>query len=459
MTLDASIPLQTSNYTKPYTRQELISLQDAATRSKLNQIQLANAQTDLTNRNALRDIQQAPENIDQTTGLLNTSGIAAATRVNPEYGFKLTEQARQLRLQDIAMAQKRAEVLKNLGTSYVTSYDRYLQHTGGNKDEATRLARQDTLNSVDEMERNGSLASMGLDQKTIAGLRNMPDPETARNMVASLGGKVEKPSPLSDVGKVEADYNAGRIDKKTRDEAIAKKNAPTLQMQMQNIDISPEDKAFWADIIRKGGTLPPGLARSAAGAKLVSEVMKEVPKGGTRAEDVLANTAEYTGVKAGQRTLGTRQANVDMAVTEAQNMAPLALQASANVDRTKYPTLNSLLLAAQKGTGDEHVVRLGIATNSLINIYARAISPTGVPTVSDKDHARELLSSAWSKGQYSAGIDQLMKEMAAAKKSPDMVREDLRRTMGAGAKESPKRRASDNIPADDEALINKYLNK
>ena len=149
---------------------------------------------------------------------------------------------------------------------------------------------------------------------------------------------------------------------------------------------------------------------------------------GMTGADIAAATAEYQGTRAGQRTLGTRTANVEMAVQEAMNMMPMALEASEMVDRTQYPTLNAALQAALTGTGDENIVRLGIATNSLINIYARAISPTGAPTVSDKDHARELLSAAWNKGQYAAGIDQLRLEMEAAQRSPGQVRDEMRET-------------------------------
>ena len=115
-----------------------------------------------------------------------------------------------------------------------------------------------------------------------------------------------------------------------------------------------------------------------------------------------------------------------MAVSEANQLVPLALDASAKVNRTNYPSLNTVLIAAAKGTGDPNVVKLGVATNSLINTYARAINPSGVPTVSDKEHARELLENAWSKGQYSAAVSQLKLEMDAAAQSPDIVRERLR---------------------------------
>ena len=201
--------------------------------------------------------------------------------------------------------------------------------------------------------------------------------------------------------------------------------------------LSDEDARFMAEQYLAGDrTVVQNMGRGAQGGeniirfrRAISQVAKEK---GMKGPDVAAKIAEFEGVKAGERTLGNRTANIEMAVTEAQNMAPLALQASEKVDRTKYPTLNAALLAAEKGAGGEDVVRLGVATNSLINIYARAISPTGVPTVSDKDHARELLSSAWSKGQYKAGVDQLMQELSAARKAPGSVRKEFREAVSTG---------------------------
>ncbi len=175
------------------------------------------------------------------------------------------------------------------------------------------------------------------------------------------------------------------------------------------------------------------LGRGAQGAANVIALRKKIAEmnaaEGAGGADQAARNAEYFGTKAGERTLGTRTANIEMATVEAQKVAPLALEASNNVPRTNYPTLNSALLAWEKGSGDESVVRLGVAVNSLINIYSRAISPSGVPTVSDKMHARDLLDAAWSKGQFAAGVDQLMRELSAARESPGVVRKQMRDAM------------------------------
>jgi len=87
------------------------------------------------------------------------------------------------------------------------------------------------------------------------------------------------------------------------------------------------------------------------------------------------------------------------------------------------------LLAYEKNTGDVPVKKFGAAINSFVNAYARAISPTGVPSVSDKNHAREMLEAADSNEQVQGTIDQLNQEIAAARAAPGKAREGLRATV------------------------------
>jgi hypothetical protein len=170
---------------------------------------------------------------------------------------------------------------------------------------------------------------------------------------------------------------------------------------------------------------------------LRAEIARQNREAGVSPEEQAAKNAEFAGARAGQVTLGRRTANIEQAVTEAQQLAPLVIEASNKVDRTSFPTINSLIMAAERGTGDENVVRLSGAINSMINVYARAINPTGVPTVSDKEHAREILQAAWSKGQINAAIDQMQKEMAAARAAPGLVREQMREGVTGKKTEKP----------------------
>lgn len=415
-----------------------ISLANVARQGQLQQVQLEEAQVNQQKQNALRQVLQTAT--DPSTGRLTPQGLSQITQLEPKMGLELTGQQEKLRLQDLAFNDKKNEVLKNIGTTYVRSYDRHLQQTGGNKEQATGFAKSEALAAIDELDKNGTLRLNGLDAQSIQGLRNLQDPEQTRSIVRALGGSVEEPEPVSTLGKLEKDYRAGRIGKKDYEAQKAKIEAPTQIMLNQNAPMDTETKRFLAKQYLAGDrTVLTGLARN---PQLISEMRQTIrqvaQENGHSPEYVAAKIAEFEGIKSGERTLGTRTANIEMAGTEAQNLAPLALEASKGVDRTRFPTLNAIIMAGEKGTGDPNVVRLGIATNSLINVYARAINPQGVGTVHDKIHARELLSSAWSNGQYETGVDQLMKEIAAARKSPGQVRAAFREGItGETAPEAP----------------------
>jgi len=149
----------------------------------------------------------------------------------------------------------------------------------------------------------------------------------------------------------------------------------------------------------------------------------------TPADTAMAN-AEFQGQKAAQRTLGNRTASFGMAQSEAMQMADLVTSTSAAFPRSDFPMINKALQAFETGTGDVNTVRFGAALNSFINAYSRAISPTGQPTVHDKEHAREMLSKAQSHEQVVGVIDLMKQEMEAAGKAPGMVQEELRKGFG-----------------------------
>lgn len=124
--------------------------------------------------------------------------------------------------------------------------------------------------------------------------------------------------------------------------------------------------------------------------------------------------AEGSGRMAEARTASTIAANMAIASDEAKTMINVAQNYSDKVSRTEFPNINSIENAVKKGTGNVEVVQLNTALNSLVNSYARAISPKGMPTVSDKDHAREIVNAAYSSGQLSGIFDVMKQEMSAA---------------------------------------------
>jgi hypothetical protein len=170
-----------------------------------------------------------------------------------------------------------------------------------------------------------------------------------------------------------------------------------------------------------------GLARNAANVVKVGNAIAARAKNlGMSGADLAAIQAEYQGTVQGERTLATRTANMEIAAAEVKNMAPLALAASEKVKRTEYPSLNGIIVSAERGTGDEDIVRFGLAANSLIYTYSKFLNPNGIPTDADKAKATDILSTAWSNGQFKAAIDQIEKEIKSGQAALKTTKGELR---------------------------------
>lgn len=208
--------------------------------------------------------------------------------------------------------------------------------------------------------------------------------------------------------------------------------------------LTPETQRKMAEQYLSGDrSVMQNLGRGAQGAANVvalRETIARVAEGrGLSGADIAAKQSEFMGMIAVQRALGTRQANFGLAKSEAYEMADLVTETSQNVSRTQFMPINKALNAYNTNTGGTEIREFGAALNSFINAYARAISPVGTPTVSDKDHARAMLSTADSHEQVVAIMGQLKKEMEAAGRAPGIVKKEIREgfakdNAGGGAK-------------------------
>lgn len=215
--------------------------------------------------------------------------------------------------------------------------------------------------------------------------------------------------------------------------ATAITNKGQVLYENQNSDATLDDKtlAAMAQQYRAGDTsvmhnLGRGIQGSQNIVKLRAEIARQNAEQGTTGEGQAIRNAEFFGTKSGQRSLGNRQAAIEVAATELKQVLPIVTAASDRVDRTNYPDLNKIIQAAQSKTGDPNIVAFGSGINTLINLYARAISPTGQPTVNDKEHAREILQIAWSKGQFGAATQMMQQEVDAALAAPALVQQHMR---------------------------------
>ena len=215
-------------------------------------------------------------------------------------------------------------------------------------------------------------------------------------------------------------------------DARAKEANAAKQAAANNPDgmIPPDVLTAMAEQALTGDTsVYQNLGRGAQGAKNIIALRTEVARlnkeAGGNGRDIAAQNAEYFGTKAGQRAAGTRIANVEMAVQEARNLVPLALDASAKVARSGLLPFGKAQVMFDTQTNDPLLGQFAAANNALINTYARAISPSGVPTVADKEHAREMLSTAKDQRAYAAIVKQMDKEMSAAQEAPQHVRQSF----------------------------------
>jgi hypothetical protein len=207
-----------------------------------------------------------------------------------------------------------------------------------------------------------------------------------------------------------------------------------MALAAQGGTLSDDDAKMLGEAWAKGDrTVTAGLGWGKTGsanrAKVLAEAVKYIKAQGGSGADIAAARAEFMGTQSAERTAGTRSANLGIALEEAKQFAPMVIAASQQVNRTQFPSLNALLQAAQRGTGGEAVLRLYIAVNAFKNAYAQAVTRGGQSTDDARRRADEVLNAAWSKGQISTAIDQLIKEMQAAQAAPAAVRADLRQSI------------------------------
>jgi hypothetical protein len=270
------------------------------------------------------------------------------------------------------------------------------------------------------------------------------------------------------------DANA-QLSARTQVQTTGMNNATQLKVQQMIADrqdskgdteptLDPDTLRSMAEQYVDGGdkSVLQNLGRGAQGAAnivaLRGEITKVAKERGLSGAQIAARMAEFAGTMAGQRTAGTRIANIEMAANEAQSLIPLARQASAEVPRSAFLPAAKGQIWLDKQTNDPAVRKFVAANNSLVNVYARAISPSGAPTVSDKDHAREMLATAFDDKSYQAVLDQMEREISAARQAPQAVRSSFSAGVsGQGHGAVPPAAASH--PADISALLSKYGKK
>ena len=195
-----------------------------------------------------------------------------------------------------------------------------------------------------------------------------------------------------------------------------------------------QERITAAQVYRQTGKLPQNLGSGYTGqaeARAIRSLatQQEIAEGGDPNE-WSSRWQHFATQAAGLRTLENRAAGLTLAENEAKLLLPRVRDISAKVSRTEYPTINKLILAAKKGSGDPNVIRLGVAVESLIPVYAKVLKPVGTVGAADMERAHDILDKAWSQGQINAALDQMELELDSAKEALKKTQEEY----GSGAK-------------------------
>lgn len=182
---------------------------------------------------------------------------------------------------------------------------------------------------------------------------------------------------------------------------------------------------------------------------------------GLSGADIAAKNAEFFGIRAGERALGTRQAQIDTAAVEAQKIAPIVREASKKVPRGGFVPWTKLFQIAEAGSSNKELLAFAQAAKSYANIYTRATVP-GASGVSDRESAVEHLPIFTDDASFEAVMDIMDKEIAAAKASPREVRQGLAESI-TGRDPQPIAPASapvpeKGVPDDIAAILKKHGN-
>jgi hypothetical protein len=214
MPIDPSIIGGIKQFKAP-TAQDVMSLQELATRSQINQQTLEEKVRANQQQNALLQILQNPQSVGPD-GAFTPETIAAVTRVAPEKGIALQQQSRAITLQNMSYLDKKMQIGRNWEEAGLNAYDRTLQQTG-NKEEALKAFTSARSATIDEQERSGML-NIFSKSEIDAARQQQRDPEVTRAMVQGLGGKIEQPPKPEHVtfATKESPTGLGYIDPRTR---------------------------------------------------------------------------------------------------------------------------------------------------------------------------------------------------------------------------------------------------
>lgn len=140
----------------------------------------------------------------------------------------------------------------------------------------------------------------------------------------------------------------------------------------------------------------------------IAEDMKGLEDG---PRQIVMNRLRMAEAKAAATTAGRVTMNTEVYSQEAKDAGQEVIRTSNLFPRTDIPKVNEAIAAFERGTGDPKIIQFGVAVNALRNAYGKLSNPTGIGVHdADKDKFAQIMDTSLSKGQISAGVEQIIRE-------------------------------------------------
>lgn len=171
------------------------------------------------------------------------------------------------------------------------------------------------------------------------------------------------------------------------------------------------------------------IGRGAQGAAALTAINNRVyemaKQRGVSAQQIGTQVAAFAGQQAAMRTLGTKGANIEYAANTASRAIDFAQTAMSKVPRSQFLPIGKLQQMIDTQTNSPEQAAAFTAVNTLVNEYARVVSPTGQPTEGTRQHAREMLNTAQNHESFNATLAMMRQEIASAKAAFDQTRQEF----------------------------------
>lgn len=421
-----------------------LSIADSMDRRQLNQLSLRQAQQEASDQARAREI-LSQSDLSSFEG--QQKAAAEVTKVSPQLGMQVLRGFQQgqstqneLTQQQYQIYGQQLDITGRAAAGLVNDYDN-LVAKGVPPEQA-----------VAQMTPKWQQTVQGLQQAKLPNGQPVLSPEQLQHLSANPGFNPDLMRTVANRSQEARSYldkrfqerrqtaadarDERRVETAERREAAAEAALARKEEDKKAGLLTDEALDLVSERVLQGDkTALQNLGRGTQGSKNLAAVINSTAeKAKARGMDAAAIVRNIQQTAAEGRTLlelGAREGRIAPRVQEAQNFAKIALNASKNVPRGTYRSINKLRQMGEKEVSDPKLAAFRAANISLINAYAAAVGG-GTIKMHDQVVAAEMLSTADSPEAYEAIVNQLLTETQAALDAPRQVMDRIH-AQGSGS--------------------------